>query len=148
MNRFWTKVDKGRANDCWEWQGSVSSSGYGSFKVGGQTVSAHRLAWELGNDEEIPDGMCVCHSCDNPLCCNPAHLWLGTVAENNQDKISKGRHNNPTGEDVNTAKLTKAQVRTIRSDPRTQMQIAKDYGVNQTTISKIKRGEAWCNTLQ
>jgi len=73
-----------------EWSGSRGRDGYGSIHVGPQTILTHRLAWELAHGP-IPDGLCVLHHCDNPPCCNPAHLWLGTPADNAADRDAKGR---------------------------------------------------------
>lgn len=75
---------------CIEWTGYRSPAGYGKIRVGGKGILAHRFAWELVNGP-IPPGMCVCHRCDNPPCCNVAHLWLGTQADNNADMYAKGR---------------------------------------------------------
>jgi hypothetical protein len=93
--RFWSKVDKnGGANACWEWTAKARSNykkWYGAFNVGGRVDRSHRVAWELENGA-IPEGLCVCHRCDNPKCCNPAHLFLGSHAENMSDMRAKGRH--------------------------------------------------------
>jgi hypothetical protein len=101
--RFWSKVDKsGGPGTCWPWTGSVSSSGYGSLTHAGRGIKAHRRAWELTNGAippgDGPHGTCVCHRCDNPLCCNPAHLFLGTTADNTHDMIAKGRKFRPLGD--------------------------------------------------
>lgn len=85
---FWARVDKNR--ECWEWTGSRMPSGYGRIAFNGRQEYTHRLAYELTNGP-IPDGMCVCHTCDNPPCCNPAHLWLGTMTDNIADRHAKGR---------------------------------------------------------
>lgn len=105
-DRFWAKVDQSGGDDaCWPWVGAIhrpspkahGKGGYGKFGAGAsredrRTVYAHRLAWELANDREIPAGMLACHRCDNPPCCNPAHIFIGTPKENLQDMSRKGRH--------------------------------------------------------
>lgn len=90
--RFWSKVDLKGPDDCWEWQASKLPDGYGSFGVRSRVVDkAHRVSWVLKNGP-IPDGMSVCHRCDNPPCVNPDHLFLGTQQDNMKDMVSKGRH--------------------------------------------------------
>lgn len=92
--RFWAKVDKRGPDACWPWLASRCDSGYGKFRVGKMTRS-HRVAFELGGGE-IPDGQCVLHRCDNPACCNPAHLFVGTFNDNVQDMVRKGRQRSGT----------------------------------------------------
>lgn len=91
-NRFWAKVRKtDNDDDCWEWTASFGFRDYGKIKIGPTYVAAHRVAYYITNgpfNEELN----VCHKCDNPKCCNPKHLFLGTQADNNLDKIKKGRH--------------------------------------------------------
>src|SRR5689334_1517297 len=99
---LWKYVAIAGPEDCWPWTRAVVGFGYGHFKVAGRSVQTNRLAYELKNGP-IPDGLCVLHRCDNPPCCNPAHLFLGTRKENNQDRHRKGRNAKsrdlPTGDD-------------------------------------------------
>jgi len=88
VKRFWDKVDK--TGECWIWTASKYLNGYGQFRFDGKNWGAHRMAWLLTNGE-IPDGMLVCHTCDNPSCIRPAHLFIGTQKQNMRDCIDKGR---------------------------------------------------------
>lgn len=87
-SRFWSKVQK--TDDCWLWRATRFPKGYGQIKIKGRRRLAHRVAWELTNGP-IPDGLQVCHHCDNPPCVRPDHLFLGTQSDNIQDAVSKGR---------------------------------------------------------
>jgi hypothetical protein len=94
MERFWEKVDVRGPDECWEWTASCNKWGYGHFRWNGTMGKAHRVSWELEHGEPPPprgSGLEVCHTCDNPPCVNPAHLWLGTSQENAQDRQAKGR---------------------------------------------------------
>lgn len=92
--RFAKLVDKRGPDECWLWLGSRVGAGYGRFRLGGAKEGypeAHRYAWEQANGRPVPSGMFVCHSCDNPSCVNPAHLWIGSATDNNLDRDTKGR---------------------------------------------------------
>lgn len=88
--RFWANVHGGDPQDCWPWVGSKNrKGGYGTLSRGGKLMYAHRLSWEMHNGGPVPQGLCVCHSCDTPACVNPAHLWVGTHLDNAKDRIEK-----------------------------------------------------------
>lgn len=90
--RFWPKVDKRGADECWLWLGARIPKGYGRILGSSKPVYAHRASWEIANDQSVPTGLVVMHSCDNPPCVNPAHLSVGTAGDNNRDAIAKGRN--------------------------------------------------------
>jgi len=90
---FWNKVLQNENPLCWPYQQAVDKDGYGQFYYHGKNWRSHRLAWYFTHGP-IPVGYCVLHRCDNPRCCNPQHLWLGTVEDNVQDMMQKGRHRN------------------------------------------------------
>jgi hypothetical protein len=141
-DRFWAKVATG--DGCWLWTGARDHKGYGVLRRGRKYshARAHRVSYELHHGP-IPDGLFVCHTCDNPPCVNPDHLFLGTNAENTADRHRKGRDARGTRNGL--AKLTEAEVRAILADPRTQTAIARDYGVNPVTIHYIKVGRNWAH---
>jgi hypothetical protein len=149
IEAFWSKVDRTGGDDaCWEWMASKKADGYGWFRWERGMRLAHRVACHLTYGD-IPDGLHVCHACDNPACCNPAHLWLGTNAENVKDKMRKGRHKNgdQRGEKHSRAKLTWSQVREIRrryaAGGIMQKELAKEFNVGHAAISDIVNYKKW-----
>jgi hypothetical protein len=130
---------------CWLWLGRCFESGYGQFYAEGRHQRAHRVAWRMYEGD--PGPLHVLHSCDTPCCVNPAHLFLGTHAENMADMASKGRAvNRPLRGDANPgAKLTAAQASAIKTDTRLQKVIAAEFGVHQVLVSRIKTGKAWAH---
>lgn len=142
LQSFLSKTRKSRG--CWQWLASKTRTGYGRMWINnGSFDSAHRVAYGLFVGR-VPKGKCVLHSCDNPWCVNPKHLWLGTQAENNLDKIRKGRANMPKGSAHGMAKLHEVHVRRIRTliDMR-EWEIAKEYGISMSLVGQIRRGEIW-----
>lgn len=157
---FWSKVavTPGGRNSCWEWQGSRTAGGYGNTGGHGYPHSlAHRVAWELARGP-IPDGLWALHHCDNPPCCNPDHLYLGVHAENIRDRVTRdrtaaGEHHGsrttpeatPRGDGHSNAKLTAADVRTIRAlrGQVSEYQLAERFGVSRSTIGHVMQGTTW-----
>lgn len=89
--RFWLRVNKLGPDECWPWRGAQATKGYGFFYAGGKKIHATRFSWSLNNGLEWPVGLICCHSCDNPPCVNPSHLWAGTIRDNAIDMSRKGR---------------------------------------------------------
>ena len=143
IKRFWAKVDRGNGPDeCWPWTAArYVRAGYGACRAAGRVVYAHRIAYRLAHGP-IPPGLCICHSCDNPWCVNPAHLWAGTHAENMRDAIAKGRKVAPRGK----RRITKADIpdiRAARARGDTQRVVARRYGVSEGTIGNIDNDVYW-----
>lgn len=140
---FYAHCSTTETGQCWRWNGRLGHGGYGRLGYSRKTYMAHRLSYEL-HYGSIPDGLWVCHHCDNPRCVNPAHLFLGTPADNTTDMIRKDR--NARGEKQTNAKLTEAQVREIlrlRNEGVGNIALAEQFGVGKTHISHIVTGRKW-----
>lgn len=146
MKWLWDRVEMRGPDDCWEWFGPKTNGGYGVTTKKGKSVLAHRAAWASRNGE-IPPEMCVCHSCDNPPCCNPAHLWLGTKGDNNRDRHRKGHSRGPRGMDAPPCKLNPYAVRAMRWLNKHkgigERRIARAYGISRSTAYYAIVGETW-----
>ena len=147
--RISAKTDRSAGpNGCWPFSGggSKSRSGHRRMWLDGRMVQVHRIAWELQIGKPVPDGLVVRHSCDNPQCVNPAHLLVGTISDNNQDRDERGRHVSLPGSLNGNAKLTEADVIEIRGllvQRVSQYRIAERFGISQGLVSLIHRGKAW-----
>lgn len=152
IGRFWGKVAMLNGPGCWMWCGGIGDSGYGSFWRDGKNVSAHRASWEFANGP-IPKGVgfhgtCVLHRCDNRLCVNPDHLFLGTMADNSADMVAKGRASHVRGERHSQAKLTEQQVKHIRSAADvSSTDLARQFGVSPSLVWMIRKGLIWSHLL-
>lgn len=150
ISAFWSKVDIKKPHECWNWIGAKKEKGYGNVRINSEIFLSHRVAWELTNFP-IPDGYVVMHLCDNPSCCNPSHLALGTSQANNCDKLIKGRggfHKNRACGTRNTnSKLDENKVREIRRlyqlKKANQYQLADDFGVSQNAIASVVNRKTW-----
>ena len=145
VTRFWSYVDRKEPDECWPWTsttGTAHEYGVFGFLSAGKSVQyrAHRLAWMLVNGT-IPNGMCILHSCDNPICCNPSHLRPGTMAENMAERNDRGRHAH--GEKQGHSKLTEDQARYALESEEPPSVLGKRFGVHPSAISSIRNGRNW-----
>lgn len=152
--RFESKIDvSGGIDACWIWVGTRDQVGYGVFWLRRRNWKAHRVAWLLAGGM-IPDGLCICHTCDVCWCVNPAHLWLGTGVENTADKVAKGRQskgdahrrslvNRARGERQGLARLNEDLVREIRASELSSTELARRLGVGLSTVANVRRGNTW-----
>lgn len=144
--RFWSKVGETSDTDCQPWLSATNAKGYGLVHYKRRSTLAHRVAWEL-TQGPIPTGLCVLHRCDNPACCNPTHLFLGTNRDNVADRHAKGRNGHLPGEHHGRAKLTNAQAHEIReryaAGGVSLRSLAADYGVHNSRIGRIVKGQAY-----
>jgi len=143
LERFMDKVELIPFHTCWEWTAGLFSNGYPQFWLNGTNRMGNRVSYELFIGP-IPGGLVICHSCDNPTCVNPAHLWAGTMADNHKDRNNKGRQ--ATGEKHGSSKLSLAQVIQIRTRLRNGERgcnLCKEFGVRDAVISKIGKRQIW-----
>jgi hypothetical protein len=139
IKRFQSKIRMGSEDSCWIWTASTVNGGYGQFRINGIYYLANRVAYSI--HQEDPGDKCVCHACDNPPCCNPHHLWLGTGRDNHRDKVDKGR--SCYGVKNASAKLTERDVIEIRKSHDMNVNLANEYGVTPTCIGFIRKRKTW-----
>ncbi len=142
--KFWARLGPLTDAGCREWTGRRLNKRYGVVDLGGSPKIAHRVAYRLATGRD-PGEREVCHTCDNPPCCEPAHLWLGTHRENMRDMAAKGRTNPPIflGEGHPGSKLKAADIVVIRGSPLPDSVLARQFGVTAANISRIKKLETW-----
>lgn len=144
VERFWATVSRAGADECWEWKKSKIGAGYGltSIFLEGTRYTANRLAWAIANDQPVPADMYVLHHCDNPSCCNPAHLYIGSQAANMRDMYQRGRRKvnggNPT---LKVDQVVELRERYADGEPAAD--IARSYGVSISAITRIGSGKTW-----
>lgn len=140
--RFFRFFEK--SNGCWNWKGYKDACGYGRIAAKGGPIRAHRVSYEIHHGP-IPEGKYVLHTCDNPACVNPDHLYAGTHLENMADKVNRGRAftGDHKGEKHPQAKLKEIDVPTIRTSPESNQTLAKRYGISPSAIGLVKRRRTW-----
>lgn len=144
IERFMKFVSPEPNSGCWLWMGAENGKKYGVFWFEQKLSLAHRTSYSMFC-EKIDDGICVLHKCDNGLCVNPDHLFLGTLKDNSIDMVRKGRNFSPqnSGEKNGNSSLTEKDAAKIAMDTRPQRAIAKDFGVSQFCVWSIKSGRTW-----
>jgi len=151
IDRFEAKRVELERDDCWVWQGAKYQNGYGMVALRRgkrKTFSAHRIAWIIANGQNVPEGLMVCHKCDNRSCVNPNHLYVGTGKDNNTDTIIRNRGNRKIGEKCSWAKLSDNEALKIFHSIERQSVLARKYKVDPSTISQIKSGSRWKHLIR
>lgn len=130
---------------CWLWERACQSRGYGQITLNGKGVLAHRASFEAFYDVDLDREMVVCHRCDNPICVNPDHLFVGTQSDNMKDCAKKGRIKMPSqkGAAHSQAQISEEQALAIRADTRNYRIIAASFGISKTTVHEIKTRKTW-----
>jgi hypothetical protein len=139
--RFWSRVEVKKRKHCWPWRWGTNPTGYGDLRFNdGEHELSHRMAYRIVNGP-IEPGLIIRHTCDNPICCNPAHLIKGTHADNVADRV--GRDRSAKGEVNGRHKLTELEVRLIRASPLSDKYFANRFDVHEDTVRDARRGKTW-----
>ena len=160
IRRFWSKVEVGEDNDCWNWKSTDNGNGYGVIRILGRYIGAHRLSYILSNGG-IPDGLMICHKCNNRACCNPKHLYAGTAMDNMMDARAAGTIHGRSGKRPDTDKLVKGEDcpwATISNKQAVEISnritsgegtssIAKDLGVSCDVVYRIKKRKSFRSVI-
>ncbi len=142
LKRFWSKVDKRGPNDCWEWMAGTYDGIRGRFTLGLLDYVASRVSYFIHTGKQ-PGVKDVCHTCDDPRCVNPKHLWIGTRGDNNHDREAKGRSAPVQGSVNGNSKLTEKEVIAIRQSPENCTTLGIKYSVHLSLISRIRLRKCW-----
>lgn len=145
IERFFSFFDK--TVGCWIWKGGLPDDGYPRIAINNKSVLGHVLSYVL-HKGVIPEGLHVCHECDNPSCVNPDHLWLGTHSQNMEDRGNKGRwkHNGRFGTNINSAKITANDAIEIRKCVElgaSQTEMSKRFKLSKSAINSLIKGKTW-----
>lgn len=140
---FFKNFIKKSKSECWPWIGCKNKKGYGVFRMFARGIQAHRASWWIHKGEKVPDHLLACHTCDNPSCVNPDHIFIGTNKDNMRDMVEKGRKPRPLGELSHNSKLKEFEVLEIYKSHLPASAIHEKYGVSQSTIWAIRKGDCW-----
>lgn len=147
QNRFFSHIERIPFSECWIWTGATTK-GYGQATYNKQHGYAHRISWEIHNNSKIQPGKVCCHKCDEPLCVNPNHLFIGDHKDNVNDKIQKGRHRHGTlsGEQNGFSKVTKEiveEIKLLKAKGLTVRQIAEKIGISKSNVWLVATNKTW-----
>jgi len=148
LERFWPRIRMASDEGCWEWTGQLSRAGYAVLSAPGgrRPILAHRLSWEI-HFGQIPDGLFVCHKCDNPACVRPDHLFLGTPKDNTADMIRKGRNTPALGARNGNVKLDRSVIPEIRyvyaSGGLSLAAVGRMFSTSHRNVAHIVRRSTW-----
>lgn len=145
IDKFWSNVQKGNPDECWIWIGSPSGNGYGQLRFEGVTYRSNVLSY-LINKGNIPARMYICHTCDNPICVNPNHLFVGTPSDNAKDRQQKGRGRPMDGENNSNNRFTKESIIQMRSMFQKGYlcnEIAHIFDTNPEYVRNVVKRKVW-----